>query len=110
MGLFGGNKGVNLAKLKDLIQAQYKGITFKTKITVKKNATVYNKVLCEDEKYRLGIWVRDSVQGLGTITYLTTENEFAALGHGIHDSDTNDLLDMKYGKIYQTRILRIMLN
>ena len=64
-------------------------------------------VLCEDEKYRLGIWVRDSVQGLGTITYLTTENEFAALGHGIHDSDTNELLNMKYGKIYQTRILRI---
>ena len=31
MGLFGGNKGVNLAKLKDLIQAQYKGITFTEK-------------------------------------------------------------------------------
>lgn len=64
-------------------------------------------VLCEDEKYRLGIWVRDSVQGLGTVTYLTTDNEFAALGHGIHDSDTNDLLEMKFGKIYETKVLRI---
>ena len=64
-------------------------------------------VLCEDEKYRLGIWVRDSVQGLGTVTYLTADNEFAALGHGIHDSDTNELLEMKYGKIYETKILRI---
>ena len=64
-------------------------------------------VLCEDEKYRMGMWVRDSVQGLGTVTYLTTDKEFAALGHGIHDSDTNDLLEMKYGKIYETKILRI---
>ncbi len=64
-------------------------------------------ILCEDDKYRLGIWIRDSVQGLGTVTYLTTENEFAALGHGIHDSDTDELLEIKYGNIYETKILRI---
>ena len=69
--------------------------------------TKIKPILCEDDIYRLGIWVRDSVQGLGTVTYLTDDNEFAALGHGIHDIDTNDLLDMKSGKVYETKILRI---
>ena len=35
------------------ISGKYKGITFKTKITVKENATTYNKILCEDDKLRV---------------------------------------------------------
>ena len=41
-------------------------------------------VECEPDEYKLGIWVRDNVQGLGTITFLTGSSEFGALGHGIH--------------------------
>ena len=43
----------------------------------------------EAGEYRLGIWVRDNGQGLGTITFLTGQSRFGALGHGIHDTDTN---------------------
>ena len=32
-------------------------------------------------QYRLGIWVRDNVQGLGTVTFLTDKSRFGALGH-----------------------------
>ena len=45
-----------------------------------------------EKEYKLGIWVRDNAQGLGTITFLTGNSEFGALGHGIHDVDTNCLL------------------
>ena len=38
---------------KATISGKYKGITFKTKITVKENATTYNKILCEDDKLRV---------------------------------------------------------
>ncbi len=55
----------------------------------------------------LGIWVRDSVQGLGTVTFLTDDNQFGALGHGIHDADTDDLLEISEGRVYETKILRI---
>src|SRR5699024_1313116 len=41
------------------------------------------------DEYRLGIWVRDNVQGLGTVTFLTDQSRFGALGHGIHDTDTS---------------------
>ena len=55
-------------------------------------------------KYRLGIWVRDNVQGLGTVTFLTEDNRFGALGHGIHDIDTNLLMSIDSGRVYRTSI------
>lgn len=54
--------------------------------------------------YRLGIWVRDNVQGLGTITFLTEQSRFGALGHGISDTDTNALMSIDSGRIYRTSI------
>ncbi len=71
-------------------------------ITVKTAA-----VLCDKDEYKLGIWVRDSIQGLGTVTYITADNEFGALGHGIHDSDIDTLLEIEEGRVYNTEILRI---
>ncbi|MBQ7839069.1 MAG: PDZ domain-containing protein, partial [Lachnospiraceae bacterium] len=36
-----------------------------------------------DGEYKLGIWIRDNAQGVGTMTFLTADNGFGALGHGI---------------------------
>ncbi|MBU3841277.1 MAG: SpoIVB peptidase [Candidatus Ruminococcus intestinipullorum] len=55
-------------------------------------------------EYKLGIWVRDNVQGLGTVTFMTSKGKFGALGHGIHDIDTNTLLELKDGTAYKTSI------
>lgn len=68
----------------------------KVLLTVRRENTILEKKLTPVQiskgNYRLGIWVRDNVQGLGTITFLTKNNRFAALGHGIHDIDTSTLL------------------
>ncbi len=58
--------------------------------------------------YKLGIWVRDNVQGLGTITFLDKNSRFGALGHGIHDADTNVLMDIQEGSLYKTSIRSIL--
>lgn len=58
--------------------------------------------------YKLGIWVRDNVQGLGTITFLDQNSRFGALGHGIHDADTNVLMDIQEGSLYKTSIRSIL--
>lgn len=71
-------------------------------ISVKLTAAVTNK-----GEYKLGIWIRDSVQGLGTVTYITADNKFGALGHGIHDMDIDELLEIEEGRVYNTEILRI---
>lgn len=61
-------------------------------------------VQCSAKEYKLGIWVRDNAQGLGTITFLNADSQFGALGHGIHDVDTNTLLEIKDGTVYETSI------
>ena len=61
----------------------------------------------EEGKYKLGIWVRDNMQGLGTITFLNANSEFGALGHGIHDVDTSELLEISEGTLYETSIQNI---
>lgn len=49
---------------------------------------------------RLGLWVRDSTAGVGTITYISQDTKsFAALGHGITDVDTGNILSLKSGNI-----------
>ena len=56
---------------------------------------------------KLGIWVRDNAQGLGTITYLDSDSHFGALGHGIHDIDTGELLNISDGTLYLTSVKEI---
>lgn len=58
-------------------------------------------------KYKLGIWVRDNAQGVGTMTYIDSQGNFGALGHGINDIDTNQLMEISGGTVYDTRIVDI---
>ena len=44
--------------------------------------------------YKLGIWVRDDTQGIGTLTYVDQNGNYGALGHGISDIDTTQLLNI----------------
>ena len=61
-----------------------------------------------EENYKLGIWVKDDIQGIGTLTYVTEDLQFGALGHGITDTDTGELLDVSGGSLYDTSILEIV--
>lgn len=66
-----------------------------------------NPVKCGAGDYKLGIWVRDDTQGIGTLTYVEPDGSFGALGHGISDVDTGNLLRIKEGTLYETEILGI---
>ncbi len=58
-------------------------------------------------KYKLGIWIRDNAQGVGTMTYIDADGNFGALGHGINDVDTSTLMNLDDGTLYQTEIIAI---
>lgn len=58
-------------------------------------------------KYKLGIWVRDDTQGIGTLTFVDRNGHYGALGHGISDVDTGELLNIREGSLYQAQILAI---
>ena len=61
-----------------------------------------------DGKYRLGLWVRDSTAGVGTLTfYVPNSMVFASLGHAITDVDTRENLLVKNGEIVRSIILDV---
>ena len=64
-------------------------------------------VQTKEGDYKLGIWVRDNTQGIGTLTFLTEDGTFGALGHGIADVDTGILLEPSGGRLYDTTIVNI---
>mgnify|MGYP002509848328 FL=1 len=59
------------------------------------------------EEWKLGIWIRDNAQGIGTMTYEGTDSTFGALGHGINDVDTSILMNLEEGTLYRTEIVGI---
>lgn len=62
----------------------------------------------EDGKYRIGIWVRDSTAGIGTLTYIEEETgKFGALGHGITDIDTGIMMPVKNGELLRSSVYGI---
>ena len=65
-------------------------------------------VKTNEEEYKLGLWVRDSAAGVGTVTfYEPATQSFGALGHGITDIDTGDLLNIASGEFVTAEILNI---
>lgn len=62
----------------------------------------------EDKLYKIGVWVRDSTQGIGTVTYYNPQSKnFGALGHGILDVDTNQLMSVRDGEITASEITSV---
>lgn len=62
----------------------------------------------ENGRLKIGTWVRDDCQGLGTLTYIDKNGRFGALGHGISDIDTGKLVNSEGGRLYCARIWSIV--
>ena len=61
------------------------------------------------DEYKLGLWVRDSAAGVGTVTfYEPSTKTFGALGHGITDIDTEELISISSGEFVTTKILKVI--
>lgn len=65
-------------------------------------------VKTDEDEYKIGLWVRDSAAGVGTVTFYEPDTKtFGALGHGIADIDTGELLNIASGEFVTTRVLNI---
>lgn len=62
-----------------------------------------------DHAYQIGAWIRDSIQGIGTVTYYDPANStFGALGHGVYDVDTGDLMQIREGRLTDSELTEIV--
>lgn len=103
--------GESVYNKKDLIQKinQYgkEEITLEIK---RGNETINCKIKpvnTGENEYKIGVWVKDNLQGIGTLTFITDES-FGALGHGINDTDTGEIVDIRGGSIYNAKIASIV--
>ncbi len=103
--------GHPLSRKEDLVQAvnQTGGgrVTLQIRRGQEKMSVSMNPVAAEDGTYKLGAWVRDDTQGIGTMTYLDLNGHFGALGHGISDTDTGGVVEITEGNLYETQIMGI---
>ena len=74
----------------------------------RENNTIFKEIKpqCDSQGiYRIGLWVKDSAAGIGTITYYDAgNNTFGALGHGICEAETGVLMPINYGEIAKAEI------
>ena len=74
------------------------------------NSEITKKVslIKEDNEYKIGLWVRDSTAGIGTLTFYDQDSKtFGALGHPITDGDTNVSFNIKSGTLLRSSVLSI---
>ncbi|WP_426349423.1 SpoIVB peptidase [Alloiococcus sp. CFN-8] len=85
----------------------------KLQVEIERDGEVYIREIkavksSEDGRFKLGLWVRDSTAGVGTLTFFDPENNiYAALGHPITDIDTNRILKVSSGNIVNSSIINV---
>ncbi len=98
--------------IKEFNAAIQKAAGKKTRVRIRRNGkesdVSIQAVLAKDGTYKMGIWVREDTQGIGTMTYVTESGGFGALGHGITDADTGTLMNLSGGELFNTEILDII--
>lgn len=103
--------GKNVKKINEFIKAA--GESEVVKIIVQRGDRemtfkIQSQTSKEDNSKKLGIWVRDSTAGIGTMTFYDPEKgTFGALGHGITDIDTGDIMPSVYGEVTNANIVAV---
>ncbi len=101
-----GNDIENKEQLSEYIKLSTGDVT----LTIKQGEELKDVIITpvksiEDSENKIGVWVRDSTQGIGTVTFITEDKEeFYSLGHGIMDIDTRELMTVKDGEATFTEI------
>jgi stage IV sporulation protein B len=102
----------SLSRKKELISEIQKSGGKDVTLLVRRNEEQFSiqitPVKTASGSYKIGAWIRDNTQGIGTLTFVSADGQFGALGHGITDIDTGLLMDVKEGSIYKAEIMSIV--
>lgn len=75
---------------------------------LEKEVRLTPEVSNKDGKKRIGLWVRDSTAGVGTLTYMdASKMTYGALGHGVSDADTGVKFTVRDGSVEECEIAEI---
>ena len=94
--------------LTKIISESNEKIDLKFKRNNKEDSTVLSLIKDDNNVYKTGLYVKDTIKGIGTLTYIDPNTKlFGALGHEIIEKSTGKLLEIKDGKIYNSTVTNI---
>ena len=104
--------GISVNSLKELTKEIEKYTNVENvNITYKRNNKEYTtnlKLIKENGIYKTGLYVKDSITGIGTLTYIDpSTNIYGALGHEIVESNSKSIVEIKEGIIFKNLITSI---
>lgn len=91
----------------------YANLGEKLDLKIQRQSNIFNVEIVPEfsnnsKEYKLGLWVKDSSAGVGTITFLEKDSmKFAALGHAIYEATEDYILPITTGCITDTQIFKI---
>ncbi|MBQ8219456.1 MAG: PDZ domain-containing protein [Bacilli bacterium] len=89
---------INNSKDNILVTYERKGKEYETSINL----------YLEDSEYKTGLYVKDTIRGVATLTYIDAENKkFGALGHEIIEKSTKSKFEMTTGSIFESVVVGI---
>ena len=103
--------GRKISSLEDISSALQENNNERAKILYQRNNQdkIIDIELIKDKEgeYKMGVWVRDDISGIGTLTFVQKDNnKFAALGHGVTSGNEN-ILPLIKGEIYDASLVNI---
>lgn len=67
--------------------------------------TTLKLVKTEDGVYKTGLYVKDTINGIGTLTFIDPNTKiYGALGHEIAERNSGQMIEVKDGKIYKSDV------
>lgn len=104
--------GDKIKNSKDLSKKINESKSEKVEILIERNGEKITKNINlsknADGDYKIGLWVRDSTAGVGTLTFYDKESgKYGAIGHPITDSETEKILSIKNGDLLNSSIISI---
>ena len=101
--------GVRVTSNAQLARIVKKSMGKKLKVVFTRNGEKNNGVIApalgKDGSYHIGVWVRDSTAGVGTVTFIDPANRIiAGLGHAICDTDTGGIMPVREGEMVRAQV------
>lgn len=104
--------GTEINSINELTNAIEKNLNEeKIDITILRDGKEINStlsLLLDKNMYKTGLYVKDSLSGIGTLTYIDPNSKiFGALGHEIIESNSNKKIEVKTGSIFESKVTEI---
>lgn len=105
--------GVKINRIDDISTVLQESNSGRAKIVYQRNnqEKMADVDLLKDENgvYKMGIWVRDDISGIGTLTFVQkNNNQFAALGHAVTTGQNDNIIPLSSGEIYNATLVNIL--